>query len=78
MLNLAHLIDEYNRQQRAYAEPIMTQRRLAGLTGMNEATIHRHVTGKTSLSLEQALAYARVLNCNVEDLVSAEPEAVSQ
>ena len=69
MLNLSHLIDEYNRTQRALGEPTMTQRRLAGLTGLNEATVHRHVHGKTSLDLEQALAYARVLKCTVEDLI---------
>jgi DNA-binding XRE family transcriptional regulator len=62
--NLGHLVP---------GEPPMTQRRLAGLTGMAETTVHRHATGKTSISLEQALAYARALKCSLEDLVK-EPE----
>lgn len=51
----------------------MTQRRLASLAGVAEQTVHRHATGKTEMSLSQALAYARVLRCRVEDLVDARP-----
>ena len=59
---------EYNAYQLAPGELLMTQRRLAQLVGVNEVTVHRHVTGQTSMSLAQAVAYARVLKCRVEDL----------
>lgn len=75
MLRLTHLIDQYNRTKRGISEPLMTQRRLANITGLNEATVHRHVTGKTSLDLEQALAYSHALQCTVEELVGADHDA---
>ena len=48
----------------------MTQRSLAESAGVNEVTVHRHIVGQTSMSLEQAMAYAKALGCQVEDLVN--------
>ena len=69
MTRLAQLIDEYNRTRREAGEPVMTQRRLAELAGVTEATVSRHANGETAMSLAQAVAYARVFGCRVEDLV---------
>jgi len=70
---IRHCIDAYNAHRAPGAEA-MTQRRLAELAGVNEVTVHRHITGQTSMSLQQAISYARVLGCRVEDLAS-EPHA---
>jgi hypothetical protein len=71
---LVELVDEYNRTRREAGEPVMTQRRLAELTGVAEATVSRHVNRVTSMDVQTALAYARILGCTVEDLVEdAEP-----
>lgn len=66
---LSGLIDDYNRTRREAGEPVMTQRRLAELAGVTEATVSRHANGETAMSLAQAVAYARVFGCRVEDLV---------
>lgn len=68
MTRLLALIHDYNRRHRSPGEPPMTQRRLAELAGVAETTVHRHATGKTEMSISQAMAYARVLKCRVEDL----------
>jgi len=70
MRTIQRLILEYNRSHIQPGEPPMTQRRLAELAGVAEATVSRHVNGATTMSLAQAIAYARVLKCRVEDLYS--------
>ena len=67
-MNLAHLIDEWNRTKRQAGEPVMTQRRLAALTHIPEATISRHVNAHNAVKHPQALAYCRALGCTIEEL----------
>lgn len=68
MTRLPDLIEAYNRTHLQPGEPPMTQRRLAELAGVAEATVSRHVNGATTMSLPQAVAYARALKCRVEEL----------
>ncbi len=42
---------EYNAHRREPGEPLMTQRRLAELVGVNEVTVHRHATRQTTINL---------------------------
>jgi plasmid maintenance system antidote protein VapI len=67
MTRLAALIDERN-SRLGPGEPALTQRRLAEMVGLNEATVSRHVNGVTTIDLPQAIAYARALGCSVESL----------
>ena len=78
MTRLAELIDEYNRTRREAGEPVMTQRRLAELTGVAEASVSRHANGVTTMSLPQAAAYARALKCRLDDLLGDPEEAVNK
>jgi transcriptional regulator with XRE-family HTH domain len=73
-MNLVELMDEYNRTKRQKGEPVMTQRRLAELTGVAEATVSRHVNGRTGVDLTQAAAYAKALGVPIEALIE-EPAA---
>ena len=65
---LAELIGEYNED---HPETPMTQVRLGGLVGQSPMTVHRHITGKTAMTLLQAAAYAKALGVKVEELVPA-------
>ena len=78
MTRLAELIDEYNRIRREAGEPVMTQRRLAELAGVAEASVSRHANAVTTMSLPQAVAYARALKCRVDDLMADPKEAVNK
>jgi DNA-binding XRE family transcriptional regulator len=68
VLRLAERIDEYNRTRRSAGEPVMTQDRLAGLSGVNPATVSRHINNHTQPSAAIAIAYAHALGVKVEDL----------
>lgn len=68
MTRLAEIVDTYNETILEPREPPMTVRRLAKLSGIPERTVYRHYNGLTSMSLSQAVAYARALNCRVEEL----------
>ena len=70
MTGLLRAMDLYNETQRQSGEPTMTIRRLARISGVPERTVYRHTRGDTTMSLQQALSYARALQCNPEDLVS--------
>ena len=67
MTRLAELIEAYNTRLDP-GEPPLTQRRLAEMADLNEATVSRHANGVTSIDLRQAVAYARALGCSVEQL----------
>jgi DNA-binding transcriptional regulator YdaS (Cro superfamily) len=71
MARLAELIAEYNETKRREDEIPMSQVRLAKLTGLSPMTVHRHATGKTTISLLQAAAYARALGVELAALVPA-------
>lgn len=71
MARLTELIDEYNRTKRQAGEPVMTQRRLAELTDVAEATVSRHVNGTTDMGLKQAIAYAQALKIDLSELEAA-------
>lgn len=77
MARLREQIDEYNRCRRELGEPLVTQRSLAHLAGVHEVTVLRHVAGTTAMSLDQAIAYARVLRCSLEDLAEADHEVTA-
>jgi len=64
---LEEIIEAYNVQREA-GEPPLTVRRLADVAEIPERTVYRHARGETAMSLDQALAYARVLKCRVEEL----------
>lgn len=68
MARLAEMMERYDRHQRATHEPPMGVQRLAELSGIPDRTVYRHARNETSMSLEQAIAYARVLGCSVEEL----------
>ena len=68
----------YNTQRCESGEPLMTQRRLAALTGLAEASVSRHANGATTMSLPQAAAYARALKCRLDDLLGDPEEAVNK
>ena len=71
MTRLAELIEEYNEMPLEPGEPAMTIRRLAEVSEVPERTVYRHVNGETTMSLDQAAAYARALKRQVDDLVAA-------
>ena len=73
MTRLAEAMDLYNAEELEPGEPSMSIRRLAEVSGVAERTVYRHYRGETTMSLPQAIAYARALKCRVEELY-AEPE----
>lgn len=75
MPHLREQIDSFNRDRREPSEPEMTQRRLAGLAGVHERTVLRHVYGETEMSLSQAAAYAQALRCSIDELLDGEVAA---
>lgn len=68
MNNLAHQIDEYNRTRRPPGEPVMTQKRLAGIVGTSPSLVSRHVAGQ-DMMLSTARRYADALRCSVDELL---------
>jgi DNA-binding XRE family transcriptional regulator len=68
MLKLAYHIDEFNRTKRQAGEPIMTQQRLADLTGVSRQSVNNHANGRNRPGALAVLAYARVLGVTVEEL----------
>jgi DNA-binding transcriptional regulator YdaS (Cro superfamily) len=69
-VDIPHLIDEYNRTKRPTGEPVMTQKRLAELAGVAEATVSRHVRGHMGLAPTTEQAYARALGLDIDGLAN--------
>lgn len=74
MTRLAEAIGNYNEHRLGPGEPLMDVRRLAEVSGVHERTVYRHFGGETSMSLSQAVAYARALGCSVEQLYDEDTE----
>jgi transcriptional regulator with XRE-family HTH domain len=46
----------------------MTQQQLAERVGMSKQQINNYISGRTNMSLANAMAIAKALGCHVEDL----------
>ena len=64
-MDIKQEIDEYNRTRRQRGEPVMTQRRLAALAGVCEATVSRHVQGWFAITPATEAKYRRALRLDV-------------
>lgn len=60
-MDIADLIDEYNRTRRQRGEPVMTQRRLAQLAGVSDTLVSLQATGKRPITPAQHAAYQEIL-----------------
>ncbi len=65
-------IYRYNAERLGEGEELMSQRRLAELTGLDKTTVNRHARLPGTIKASQLLLYAKALRCPVEDLVEGE------
>lgn len=67
-----------NRIKVVMAERMITNNDLCKLLGKDTATISRWVTNKTQPSLENLIEIAKVLKCNIGDLVRMDDTATEE
>ena len=60
-MDIKREIDEYNRTKRQEGEPVMTQKLLAELAGVQPESVSRQVNGRMNIAPETLAEYKRVL-----------------